>query len=184
MREGLHKIVSLDDTIVAVSTALGRSAIGVVRVSGKDTLRIVERLFRSDKALEQRRAVLGKWLDETFQALDEVVVTAYLAPHSYTGEDLVEISGHGNPYMLEQIVQAVRGKALIDVRIQRDTIAHKRTPYPHYPHAECVSHLGDFASNTAKSNDTQRLACQFTSAQAIPAGTFCPDMAVLQTQLP
>jgi tRNA modification GTPase len=108
VREGTHKIVSLEETIVAVSTPLGRSAIGVVRVSGKETLRIVERLFRADKPVEHRRAVLGAWLDESTQPLDEVIVTAYLAPHSYTGEDLVEISGHGNPCVLERVVQSVR----------------------------------------------------------------------------
>jgi tRNA modification GTPase len=108
VREGLHKIVSLEETIVAISTTLGRSAIGVIRVSGKETGRILNRLFRSDKPLEHRRATLGHWLDEAGVALDEVVVTSYLAPHSYTGEDLAEISAHGNPFILERLVESVR----------------------------------------------------------------------------
>src|SRR5438132_1166282 len=108
MREGLQKIVSLNETIVAISTAMGRSAIGVVRVSGSNALDIAGLSFRSSAPLEHRRAVLGIWLDETGDPLDEVVITAWQAPHSYTGEALIEISAHGNPMILQRIVQSIR----------------------------------------------------------------------------
>jgi tRNA modification GTPase len=108
MREGLHKIVSFDETIVAISTPLGRSAIGVVRISGNAAVHITGQLFRSSAPLVHHRVSVGKWSDPEGNALDEVVVTFSRAPHSYTGEDLVEISAHGNPVILGRIVQAIR----------------------------------------------------------------------------
>lgn len=108
MREGLHKIVSLDETIVAISTALGRSAIGVVRISGTAALESVRRYFRSSASLEHHRVSIGTWHDLDGEAMDEVVVTFSKSPHSYTGEDLVEISAHGNPTVLNRIVHTLR----------------------------------------------------------------------------
>jgi tRNA modification GTPase len=101
MREGLHKIVSSDETIVAISTPLGRSGIGVVRISGVQATEIAGRFF--EPPLEHRTAIPGKWAD-----LDEVVVTFFQTPNSYTGENVVEISAHGNPLILGKIVEAVR----------------------------------------------------------------------------
>ena len=111
MREGLHKIVSSDETIVAISTSLGRSAIGVVRISGGEALAIARRFFRSqspDFELEHRTAQVGTWVSVSGEEIDEVVVTPFYAPHSYTGEDVIEISGHGNPIILRQLVETAR----------------------------------------------------------------------------
>jgi tRNA modification GTPase len=111
MREGLHKIVSDEETIVAISTPLGHSGIGVIRVSGCDCLSIARRFFHPHSAnsdLLHREAVIGKWKGADGEEMDEVVVTSFRAPHSYTGEDVLEISGHGNPFVLRQIVETVR----------------------------------------------------------------------------
>jgi len=107
MREGLQKIVALDETVVAISTPSGRSALGMVRVTGPQATRLVESLFRSTQPLEHRRACVGLWLDPNGCPVDEVVVTMWHAPHSYTGEDLVEVSAHGNPFILNRIVSSV-----------------------------------------------------------------------------
>jgi tRNA modification GTPase len=107
MREGLQKIVSIDETVVAISTPIGRSGIGVVRVSGREALRIGENLFKANSALEHRKAVVGIWHDGDGQSIDEVVATIFRGPQSYTGEDLLEISAHGNPLVLAQIVETV-----------------------------------------------------------------------------
>ncbi len=93
-----------DDTIVAVSTPHGRGGIGVIRVSGPDALAIVDKSFRSSEPAEARRARYGSFLIEEDDALDRVVVTFFKAPHSYTGEDVAEISAHGNPLILSMIV--------------------------------------------------------------------------------
>src|SRR6266404_1042943 len=112
MLEGLHKIVADDETIVAISTALGHSGIGVVRISGRDCRTIASHLFKTDSAnseLEHRIALVGTWHDQQGNETDQVVITFFQAPHSYTGEDVLEISAHGNPLVLRSIVESVRG---------------------------------------------------------------------------
>src|SRR5579884_4241685 len=109
MREGLHKIVSADETIVAIATPMGRSGIGVVRMSGSVSTAITERLFRphsANNSLEHRSAIVGAWIDENGEPVDEVVVMFFRGPQSYTGEDVIEISAHGNPLSLRRIVQS------------------------------------------------------------------------------
>jgi tRNA modification GTPase len=111
MREGLHKIVSDDETIVAISTPLGHSGIGVIRMSGPESLNIVRRFFKPNSenlGWTHRVARLGKWTDAQGEDLDETVVTFFQAPHSYTGEDVIEISAHGNPFVLGRIVETIR----------------------------------------------------------------------------
>jgi tRNA modification GTPase len=93
------------DTIVAISTAAGRGGIGVVRLSGARAREIVTPLLRLRHELRAGRARLGEVIDgATGTVLDEAVVTYFAAPHSYTGEDVVEIAAHGSPVLLEYIV--------------------------------------------------------------------------------
>lgn len=111
MLEGLHKIVCSDETIVAISTPLGHSGLGVIRMSGSLVLAIGRRFFRSGSAPEEfnhRRAVVGRWVDINGEVVDEVVVTVFRGPHSYTGEDCLEVSGHGNPAVLRRILETAR----------------------------------------------------------------------------
>ncbi len=94
----------MTDTIVALATPLGRSGIGTVRLSGPDAARIAGR-FCDSTDLEPRRATLVKLSDpETGEAIDEAVVTFYRGPNSFTGEDVVEISCHGSPVVLRQVI--------------------------------------------------------------------------------
>ena len=109
MREGLHKIVSDEETIVAISTALGRSGIGVIRMSGRECLSVARRFFKPHSQkfdLQHRKVVVGTWNDVHASEIDEVIVTFFQAPHSYTGEDVIEISAHGNPVALRRIVES------------------------------------------------------------------------------
>jgi tRNA modification GTPase len=96
-----------EDTIVAIATPPGRGGIGVVRLSGKDAIEIASQIVRPTKvAPEVQRSTLGKFLDpQTAKVLDEVVLTLYRKPHSYTGEDVVEISCHGSPVILRYFVE-------------------------------------------------------------------------------
>src|SRR6185295_1037577 len=109
MREGLHKVVPSDDTIVAISTPFGRSGIGVVRLSGRQAESITAKFLNSKDPLVHRHAAVGLWMEEGGSAIDEVVTTIFKCPHSYTGEDVIEISAHGNPLTLGRIVETVRG---------------------------------------------------------------------------
>lgn len=101
------KLSDWDDTIVALATPPGIGAIGVIRLSGKQAMSIANQLFPSKDLLAQKSHTLHVGLCvHAGQPLDEVVMSLYKAPRSYTGEDVVEISGHGSPYVLQQILQA------------------------------------------------------------------------------
>jgi len=97
-----------DDTIVAVATPPGRGAIGVVRLSGPDALRITNHLVAGTPAAPRFARLSRVLVVDTAgrESHDEAVVVAFPAPHSYTGEDVAEISAHGNPVILEGIVRA------------------------------------------------------------------------------
>jgi tRNA modification GTPase len=94
------------DTIVALSTAPGRSAIAVIRISGPRTTEIVKTLVGDPElSLEPGRVVVRNLRPAgEAVALDQVVLSYFAAPHSYTGEDVVEISCHGSPVILRQVI--------------------------------------------------------------------------------
>jgi len=91
---------STSDTIVAIATPPGRGGIGVIRISGPDAAAIATELIGRDHPLKPRHATFARRAD------DHVVVTLFEAPHSYTGEHVVEIAGHGSPVVLNSIVRA------------------------------------------------------------------------------
>ena len=100
--------VHLDDTIVAIATPAGRGGIGVVRLSGADALKIVRPMLRLAHGhdLEPGRAHFGDLIEPTTsERLDEVIVTFFAKPYSYTTDDIVEISCHGSPVILRHLVQ-------------------------------------------------------------------------------
>jgi tRNA modification GTPase len=104
-----------DDTIVAIATPPGRGGIGVVRISGPESAHIARALTGRPEPLEPRRATFAR-LQAAGGAADHVVLTYFPGPHSYTGEDVVEISGHGSPVLLRAIVESVmtRGARLAE----------------------------------------------------------------------
>lgn len=96
------------DTICAIATARG-GAIGIIRVSGNEAISITDRIFKPMKgvALAERKAytlTFGHILSAKGEIIDEVLVSVFRAPHSYTGEDSVEISCHGSQYILQQVM--------------------------------------------------------------------------------
>ena len=96
-------MIPVSDTIVAIATAAGRSGIGVVRVSGPGVCEWQHPLF--GRLLPPRQALLCTLRDEHGEAIDQVVALYFAAPASYTGEDVLELHGHGNPVILQAIVQ-------------------------------------------------------------------------------
>jgi tRNA modification GTPase len=96
---------SADDTIVAIATPPGRGGIGVVRISGAMAARVAAAMTGRTVAFEPRRATLME-LRIGGAGIDRAVVTFFPGPHSYTGEDVVEISAHGSPVVLRSIVEA------------------------------------------------------------------------------
>jgi tRNA modification GTPase len=97
------------DTIVAIATPPGRGGLGIVRISGSDARDVAHRILAREAPLEPRHAtftkVCGTRPRGEERAVDEVIATWFPAPHSYTGEHVVEISAHGSPVILQAMVQ-------------------------------------------------------------------------------
>lgn len=99
-----------NDTIVAISTPAGTGAIAVIRLSGEKAIEICDKLFHSPvknkKLIEQKANTVhfGR-IQKKGKLFDEVVATIFKQPHSYTGEDTVEISCHGSVYIQQQLLQ-------------------------------------------------------------------------------
>jgi len=91
------------DTIAALATPPGTSALAVIRVSGPDTQRLAREIFGG--APLPRSARHGRYRDRAGTEVDEVLFTVFAGPHSYTGEDSLEISCHGNPFIAQRILE-------------------------------------------------------------------------------
>lgn len=99
------------DTIVAPATATG-GALCLIRISGEQAIAIVDDIFRGKQPLSligSHRAVYGN-IVENGQVVDDVVVTIFKAPNTYTGEDVVEISAHGSRYIINRIIAAITSR--------------------------------------------------------------------------
>jgi tRNA modification GTPase len=103
-------VFSPDDTIVAIATPPGRGGIGVVRISGPQAIAVASAIVTRQAPLEPRRATFTRVRDaersSAASPVDTVVVTVFPSPHSYTGQDVVEVSAHGSPVVLRTIVRA------------------------------------------------------------------------------
>ncbi len=96
------------NTIVALATSVGRSAIGVLRLSGADSLSILRELTQSESDPEPARSMLRAIKDpRDGQLLDQALITFFQSPRSFTGEDVVEISCHGSPIILRQVLDVI-----------------------------------------------------------------------------
>jgi len=95
-----------DDTIAAIASGQAVSAIGMVRLSGPKSISITEKIFKGAilSQAETHTAHYGRIVDEEGDIIDEVVITIYKSPKSYTSENVVEISCHGSPYILNEIL--------------------------------------------------------------------------------
>lgn len=103
----MSKLGGWDDTIVAVATPPGVGAIGVIRLSGTKAFTITNELFPSKNLLDQpSHTIHVGFLKEKGNFIDEVVLSLFKTPKSYTGEDVVEISCHGSPYVQQQVIAA------------------------------------------------------------------------------
>lgn len=106
-----NKIVSVrvqdhEDTIVALATPQGSGALGIIRLSGPDSIEIANRIFEGKNLEEQPTHTIhyGRIIDKE-EVVDEVLVSIFIAPHSYTGEHSVEFSCHGSFYILQRVIR-------------------------------------------------------------------------------
>lgn len=105
---------NLNDTIAAISTAIGEAGIAIVRLSGEDSINIIDEIFVSKnkkkiKDVENRKFVYGHIFDED-KVIDEVLVVKMLGPHSYTAEDIVEVHCHGGVVAVKRILNLILSK--------------------------------------------------------------------------
>lgn len=98
-------MIDIHDTIVAIATPPGEGAIGMIRLSGSEAIAIVNKIFSGKDLAKQQTHTLhfGKIMDGA-TVVDEVVVSIYKGPKSYTGEDIIEISCHGSDYVLKRVI--------------------------------------------------------------------------------
>jgi tRNA modification GTPase len=102
------KLSGWDDTIAAIATPPGIGAIGVLRLSGNNSFDIIQKIFPSKNLKNQPANTLHVgYLKEGETVLDEVVISLFKKPASYTGEDVIEISCHGSPYVQQQVLDAL-----------------------------------------------------------------------------
>ena len=112
--------MNLDDTIAAISTPLGEGGISVLRITGNKTFNIVEEIFFKDKKGENKFIASGVashtihfgYIIDEGTVIDEVLVSIFRKPNSYTGEDLVEISSHGGVYVTQRILSSILSKGI------------------------------------------------------------------------
>ena len=97
-------MIDLDDTIAAIATPAGRGGVGIIRLSGVNAFAIAKKIVHKTE-LPPRMAVFTKVLDEGGEAIDQGIVIYFKAPHSYTGEDVLEFQMHGSPYVLAEILR-------------------------------------------------------------------------------
>ncbi|MEO6684237.1 MAG: tRNA uridine-5-carboxymethylaminomethyl(34) synthesis GTPase MnmE [Ginsengibacter sp.] len=103
-----QKLSGWDDTIAAIATPPGIGAIGVLRLSGEKAFDIIQPLFPSKNLKAQPANTLHVgYLKDGEDILDEVVISIFKKPHSYTGEDVIEISCHGSPFVQQQVLDAL-----------------------------------------------------------------------------
>ena len=146
------------DPIVAIATAPGRGAVGILRVSGRDLGSLIQAL--TGRALAPRSAHYGAWRDACGEALDFGLAIHFPAPHSYTGEDVLELQAHGGTVLLQLLLsRCLEAAAETDAATQRPRLAHLRLAQP-----------GEF-SQRAFLNGKLDLAQAEAVADLIDAGT-------------
>lgn len=99
--------MSTDSTIAAISTGIMNSGISIIRISGDKSFSIITHMFSQYKKLNPNKIIYGKILDSNHQIIDDVLVSYFKAPNSYTGEDICEINCHGGKQITMQILEEV-----------------------------------------------------------------------------
>lgn len=149
----ISKLSGWDDTIVALATPPGIGAIGVIRLSGNAAIETVDDLFPSKNLCNQPSHTLHVgMLKHNGENIDEVVISLFKGPKSYTGEDVIEISCHGSPYVQQQVIKACINKGVRLAKAGEFTQRAFINGKLDLTQAEAVADL--IASNTAASQQT------------------------------
>ena len=152
------------DPIVAISTAPGRGAVGMVRVSGKDLSAVMAAIC--NKTLQPRLATYLPFLDAVGGAIDKGLAIHFPAPHSYTGEDVLELQAHGGPVVL-QLLLARCLQALPELRVAQPGEFTERAflnDKIDLAQAEAIADLIDASTETAARSAARSMSGEFSNA--------------------
>ena len=150
-----------NDTIVAIATPAGRGSIGVIRLSGSLSLVIAQKIANKKK-LQPRIIVYTNLYDSRSEVIDEAVLLYFKAPHSFTGEDVVEFQSHGSPFVLDSIVEQCLG---MGARIARPGEFSERAFLNQkidLTQAEAIADLIDASSQSAAKMAVRSLQGEFS----------------------
>jgi len=150
------------DTIAAIATGRGRAGVGIVRVSGPAVGEIA--LALTGQTLPPRQAQLVNFLGEQQQAIDEGLAIQFVAPHSYTGEDVLELQGHGGPVVLDMVLSRVLACGARPARPGEFTERAFLNDKMDLAQAEAVADLIDASSEAAAKAAMRSLDGEFSSA--------------------
>ena len=153
------------DTIVAVATPPGRSAIGLIRLSGPRSVEIIRSLIRDEQFTpEPNRVVLKRILaSNSDDVLDYALVSYFASPHSFTGEDMVEINCHGSPVILRQLLDQIQ---TYDARLAGPgefTMRACKNGKMNLAQAEAIRDLINAQTNAAARQATRQLKGELSS---------------------
>ena len=160
------------DTIIAPATPNGIGAIGVIRLSGPDAIKLCNGVFKGKDLEKQPSHTIhfGRIADEG-QVYDEVLVSLFIAPHSYTKEDVVEISCHGSPFIIESVIKLLVRKGARPAKAGEFTLRAFLNGKLDLSQAEAVADLIASSSQAAQKVALQQLRGGFSSQLQVLAGT-------------
>lgn len=150
-----------NDTIVAIATPAGRGSIGVIRLSGSLSLFIAQKITNKQK-IQPRKILYTNLYDSRSDVIDEAVLLYFKAPHSFTGEDVVEFQSHGSPFVLDSIVEQCLG---MGARIARPGEFSERAFLNQkidLAQAEAIADLIDASSQSAAKMAVRSLQGEFS----------------------
>jgi len=163
-------IGSDEDPIVAIATAAGRAGIGVVRVSGVRIEAVAAGVLGAAQAerLRPRRATHAQFLDANGRVIDDGIAILYRAPHSYTGQDVLELQGHGGPTVQRMLLarcleagRAIGARLAEPGEFTRRAFLNDRLDLAQ---AEAVADLIDASTEAAARSASRSLAGEFSEA--------------------
>ena len=183
------------DPIAAIATAPGRGAVGIVRLSGRGLEPLIEALV--GRALTPRVAHFAALRDAQGQAIDQGLVIHFPAPHSYTGEDVLELQAHGGPVVLQLLLaRCLEAGAGLDPATQRPRLAHLRLAQPgeftqraflngklDLAQAEAVADLIDAGTEAAARSAARSLGGEFSREIEVLAAQIVELRALVEATL-
>jgi len=152
------------DTIAAIATATGAAGIGVIRISGQQALSIGNRI--TGKALKPRLATYAHFRNLVGETLDRGIALYFKAPHSYTGEDVVELQGHGGIYVLKSLLKLILSHGARQARPGEFTERAFLNDKIDLLQAEAVADLIEARSGAATKAALRSLSGEFSQAVA------------------